>query len=35
MADWLELDDVVVPSAGDLAADLARASGPARADVGA
>jgi uncharacterized protein len=35
MADWLELDDVVVAGAGDLAADLARASGPARADVGA
>ena len=35
MADWLELDDVVVASTGDLAADLARASGPARADVGA
>jgi uncharacterized protein len=35
MADWLELDDVVVSGAGDLAADLARASGPARADVGA
>ena len=35
MADWLELDDVVVSGAGDLAADLARASSPARADVGA
>ena len=35
MADWLELDDVVVSGAGDLAADLARASGTARADVGA
>jgi uncharacterized protein len=35
MADWLELDDVVVSGDGDLAADLARASGPARADVGA
>jgi uncharacterized protein YcaQ len=35
MADWLELDDVVVSGAGDLAADLAGASGPARADVGA
>ena len=35
MADWLELDDVVVSGAGDLAADLVRASGPARADVGA
>ena len=35
MADWLELDDVVVSGAGDLAVDLARASGPARADVGA
>jgi uncharacterized protein len=35
MADWLELDDVVVSGVGDLAADLARASGPARADVGA
>ena len=35
MADWLELDDVVLAGAGDLAADLLRASGPARADVGA
>jgi uncharacterized protein YcaQ len=35
MADWLELDDVAVAGAGDLAADLVRASGPARADVGA
>jgi uncharacterized protein len=35
MADWLELDDVAVSGAGDLAADLVRSSGPARADVGA
>jgi uncharacterized protein len=35
MADWLELDDVVVSGAGDLAPDLLRASGPLRADVGA
>jgi uncharacterized protein len=35
MADWLELDDVVVAGTGDLAADLAVASRPARADVGA
>jgi uncharacterized protein YcaQ len=35
MADWLELDDVAVSGDGDLAADLVRASGPARADVGA
>jgi len=35
MADWLELDDVEVSGAGDLAADLAVASRPARADVGA
>ena len=35
MADWLELDDVVVTGAGDLAADLLRASGPGRTDVGA
>ncbi|SFE60926.1 winged helix-turn-helix domain-containing protein [Blastococcus tunisiensis] len=35
MADWLELDDVAVCGAGDLAGELARASAPARADVGA
>jgi uncharacterized protein YcaQ len=35
MADWLELDDVAVSGAGDLAPDLARASAPLRADVGA
>jgi hypothetical protein len=35
MADWLELDDVAVAGPGDLAADLARAAGPARADRGA
>lgn len=35
MADWLELDDVVVAGVGDLAGDVARASAPARADVGA
>ncbi|SOE04211.1 winged helix-turn-helix domain-containing protein [Blastococcus haudaquaticus] len=35
MADWLELDDVVVAGAGDLAADLLRASsGPARVPIG-
>jgi hypothetical protein len=33
MADWLELDHVVVSGAGDLAADLVRASGRARTDV--
>ena len=33
MADWLELDEVAVSGSGDLASDLARASGPARADV--
>jgi uncharacterized protein YcaQ len=35
MADWLELDDVVVAGPGDLAADLVRATGPVRVDVGA
>ena len=35
MADWLELDDVVVTGVGDLAADVARASGAVRADLGA
>ncbi len=35
MADWLELDDVAVTGAGDLAAELSRASAPARADLGA
>jgi uncharacterized protein YcaQ len=35
MADWLELDDVAVTGPGDLAADLTRAAGSARADLGA
>ncbi|TQN41912.1 hypothetical protein FHU33_1301 [Blastococcus colisei] len=35
MADWLELDDVTVSGAGDLAADLAHASAAVRVDVGA
>jgi uncharacterized protein YcaQ len=35
MADWLELDDVAVAGPGDLARDLARATCPARTDVGA
>jgi uncharacterized protein YcaQ len=35
MADWLELDDVAVTGSGDLAADLSRASGSIRVDVGA
>jgi uncharacterized protein len=35
MADWLQLDDVVVTGAGDLAADLLGASGGVRADLGA
>jgi uncharacterized protein YcaQ len=35
MADWLELDDVVVSGPGDLAADLGRLTGSARAVVGA
>jgi uncharacterized protein YcaQ len=35
MADWLELDDVAVAGSGDLARDLARATCPARTDVGA
>ena len=35
MADWLELDDVAVSGAGDLAADLVRALVPTRVDLGA
>ncbi len=35
MADWLELDEVAVSGVGDLAPDLARATGSARADLGA
>jgi uncharacterized protein YcaQ len=35
MADWLQLDDVAVADRGDLAADLGRAVGSARAEVGA
>ncbi|WP_116453052.1 winged helix-turn-helix domain-containing protein [Blastococcus litoris] len=35
MADWLQLDDVVVTGAGDLAADLLGASRAVRADLGA
>ncbi|WP_324273841.1 winged helix-turn-helix domain-containing protein [Blastococcus brunescens] len=33
MTEWLELDEVGVTGAGDLASDLARASGTARTDV--
>ncbi|MGY1805150.1 winged helix-turn-helix domain-containing protein [Blastococcus sp. SYSU D00922] len=35
MADWLQLDDVVVTGAGDLAADLLGASRAVRTDLGA
>ena len=34
MADWLELDDVVVVDRGDLARDLARVSGAAASLAG-
>jgi uncharacterized protein YcaQ len=33
MADWLEIDDVAVAGPGDLATDLGRALGSARADI--